>query len=63
MEGGGDDDDDGKESYQVPWTEGEVFNEFDHLVPEARTYHKSTTVLKLNHPLMIMVKEGRTVKA
>lgn len=46
---------------QVPWIDSAIFNEQDRLVAEAKTYHKSTTVLKLNHPLMIMVKEGRTV--
>ncbi len=39
---------------------GEPRGEY-RLIPEARPYHPSTTVLKLNHPLMIMVQEERTV--
>lgn len=47
---------------QIPWTDKNIFNEHDKLVPEAKTYDNSKTVLKLNHPLMIMVQQGRTVR-
>ncbi len=47
--------------HQVAWADGEIWDDSDYLVPEAKTYSDSATVLKLNHPLMIMVKEQRTV--
>ena len=31
------------------------------LVPEAQPYHESSSLMKYNHPLMIMVKEERVV--
>ena len=39
-----------------------VWDENDQLVPEAQKYSESTSVLKVNHPLMIMVKEKRVVR-
>ena len=38
-----------------------VWDENDRLVPEAQGYSDSTSILKVNHPLMIMVKEKRVV--
>ena len=38
-----------------------LWDENDRLVPEAQKYSESTSVLKVNHPLMIMVKEKRVV--
>ena len=38
-----------------------VWDESDRLVPEAQLYSDSSSVLKINHPLMIMVKEQRVV--
>lgn len=56
--------DDGGEEYdsqgQVDWAESEIWDDAHHLVPEAQPYCNSATVMKLNHPLMIMVKEQRT---
>ena len=45
---------------QVPWYEGEIWDENNHLLPEAKPYTDTSSVLKLNHPLMLMVKEQRT---
>ena len=41
--------------------EASVWDESDRLVPEAQLYSHSSSVLKINHPLMIMVKEQRVV--
>ena len=38
-----------------------VWDENDKLTSEAKTYSDSKAVLKINHPLMIMVKEKRVV--
>ena len=38
-----------------------LWDENDKLVPEAQTYSESKTILKANHPLMIMVKEKKVV--
>ena len=39
----------------------DIWDENDRLVPEARPYSGSSAVLKMNHPLMIMVKQQRVV--
>ena len=41
--------------------EASVWDESDRLIPEAQLYSHSSSVLKINHPLMIMVKEQRVV--
>ena len=41
--------------------ESEVWDENHRLLPNARLYRKSTAELKRNHPLMIMVQNGRAV--
>ena len=38
-----------------------LWDENDKLSSEAKTYSDSKAVLKINHPLMIMVKEKRVV--
>ena len=43
------------------WSEAEIWDDNNNLSPDARPYVKSATILKLNHPLMIMVEEKRTV--
>ena len=43
------------------WCEAEIYDENYRLIPEAEPYSPSTTVIQLNHPLMIMVKEERVV--
>ena len=43
------------------WSEAEIWDDANNLSPEARPYVNSATILKLNHPLMIMVEEKRTV--
>jgi len=64
-----DDEDDGKSHVisldepaggEIPWSEGDIWDDNSHLIPEAKPYSSSATVLKLNHPLMLMVKEKRT---
>ena len=40
-----------------------LWDENDKLVCEAKPYSDSKAVLKINHPLMIMVKEKRVVSA
>ncbi len=45
-----------------PWFGSEIWDENSHqLNPEAQPYSTSATILKMNHPLMIMVKEQRSV--
>jgi hypothetical protein len=41
--------------------ESEIWDENHRLLPEARMYTRSTDELKRNHPLMIMVQNGRAV--
>ena len=38
-----------------------LWDENDKLTSDAKTYSDSKAVLKINHPLMIMVKEKRVV--
>ena len=38
-----------------------LWDENDKLTYEAKTYSDSKAILKINHPLMIMVKEKRVV--
>ena len=46
--------------YWIP-TKTNLYDDTNHLVPEAEPYTPSSTLRKLNHPLMIMVKEERVV--
>ena len=39
-----------------------LYDDNSGLVPEAEPYTPSSTLRKLNHPLMIMVKEERAVR-
>ena len=59
-----DDDDDNTYSNQgqVPWADGEIFDDNYQLVPDARPYTSDKEVIKMNHPLMIMAEQGRTVR-
>lgn len=41
--------------------EGTIWDDSGKLLSGAQTYTDNTTVLKVNHPLMIMVKEQRVV--
>ena len=41
--------------------EDTLWDENDKLVPEAQPYSESKSILKANHPLMIMVKEKKVV--
>ena len=41
--------------------EATLWDENNKLVPEAKMYSDSKSILKINHPLMIMVKEKRVV--
>ena len=43
------------------WCNVNIYDDSNHLVPEAEPYTPSSTLRKLNHPLMIMVKEERVV--
>eukprot|EP00094_Tigriopus_californicus_P006606 TCALIF_06362-PA protein Name:"Similar to trpa-1 Transient receptor potential cation channel subfamily A member 1 homolog (Caenorhabditis elegans)" AED:0.12 eAED:0.12 QI:8/0.6/0.31/0.93/1/1/16/267/1355 len=55
--------DNGELAHQIresEWINNEIWDENHRLLPEAQPYSKSSTILKLNHPLMIMVKEKRT---
>ncbi len=45
----------------MPWHNTNIFEDNNKLIPEAEPYTGSSSVLKLNHPLMIMVKEQRVV--
>ena len=38
-----------------------LWDDNDKLVPQAQAYSESKSILKVNHPLMIMVKEKRVV--
>ena len=49
-------------SLQGPKYDDSLWDENDKLVPEAQMYSDSKAVLKINHPLMIMVKEKRVVR-
>ena len=44
------------------WSNMKLYDDNSRLVPEAEPYTPSSTLRKLNHPLMIMVKEERAVK-
>ena len=46
---------------RVNWAETEIWDDNCNLLPEAKPYSQSSTILKLNHPLMIMVEEKQTV--
>ena len=41
--------------------EASLWDENDKLVHSAKLYSESKSILKVNHPLMIMVKEKRVV--
>ena len=43
------------------WADGSIWDENGKLLPGAQTYSDNTTAVKINHPLMIMVKEQRVV--
>ena len=42
------------------WAESEIWDEQGKLTSEAEPYTKSKSILKANHPVMIMVSEQRT---
>ena len=42
-------------------SEASLWDENDKLVHSAKLYSESKSILKVNHPLMIMVKEKRVV--
>ena len=44
------------------WSNMKLYDDNSRLVPEAEPYTPSSTLRKLNHPLMIMVKEERAVR-
>ena len=44
------------------WSNMKLYDDNSGLVPEAEPYTPSSTLRKLNHPLMIMVKEERAVR-
>ena len=46
---------------KMAWSNMGLYDDNHHLVPEAQPYTESSTARKLNHPLMIMVKEQRVV--
>ena len=50
------------EKTQGQWAEGVIWDDNGKLLSGAQTYTDNTTVLKINHPLMIMVKEQRVVR-
>lgn len=45
----------------LEWYKMDLYDDANHLTPEAEPYSSSSTLIKLNHPLMIMVKEERVV--
>ena len=47
--------------YQGGNSEDSLWDENDKLVYEAQPYSESKSILKANHPLMIMVKEKKVV--
>ena len=48
--------------YTGRWAEGTIWDDNGKLLSGAQTYTDNTTTLKVNHPLMIMVKEQRVVR-
>ena len=52
-----------RHQHETEWAENDIWDENDKLVDTAKPYTDSTTIMKLNHPLMIMVKEQRTVSS
>eukprot|EP00095_Tigriopus_kingsejongensis_P005747 maker-scaffold28_size608977-snap-gene-2.12 protein:Tk05747 transcript:maker-scaffold28_size608977-snap-gene-2.12-mRNA-1 annotation:"transient receptor potential cation channel subfamily a member 1-like protein" len=46
--------------HESEWISTDIWDDNHKLLPEAQPYSKSSTILKMNHPLMIMVKEQRT---
>lgn len=44
------------------WSQSQLYDDNDHLVDEAKPYTGSSTLRKLNHPLMIMAEEARVVR-
>ena len=50
------------QEYTGQWAEGVIWDDNGKLLSGAQTYTDNTTVLKINHPLMIMVKEQRVVR-
>ena len=49
------------EKAAASWSHMGIYDDNHHLVPEAEPYTSSSTLRKLNHPLMIMVEEARVV--
>ena len=47
--------------FNGPNGEASLWDENDKLVHSAKLYSESKSILKVNHPLMIMVKEKRVV--
>lgn len=48
---------------KATWSHMGLYDDNHHLVPEAEPYTSSSILRKLNHPLMIMVKEERVVSS
>ena len=59
----GSDQDKGTNPFNVSrWADGSIWDENNHLLPDSEAYADSSSILKVNHPLMIMVKEQRVVR-